>query len=86
MSFNPDPSKSAVEVYFSQSANHTNVPSLVFNGSVVPSHQFQRHLGLFLDSKLTYSHHLSEKISKANKVIAVIKRLRFSLPRHTLLD
>ena len=37
MSFNPDPSKSAIEVYFSQTTSHANVPPLVFNGTVVQS-------------------------------------------------
>ena len=86
MSFNPDPAKSAVEVYFSHKTEHADVPPLMFNGAIISSRPFQRHLGLFLDSKLTFNHHLSEKITKVNKVIAIIKRLRFSLPRHTLLD
>ena len=34
---------------------------------------FQKHIGLFQDKKLTFHHHLNEKISKANKGIGLIK-------------
>ena len=85
MSFNPDPSKSAVEVYFSQRSEVQNIPPLLFADSVVANQPFQKHLGLVLDSKLSFVRHLSEKVSKANKLIGVIKRLRTVLPRHVLL-
>ena len=86
MSFNPDPNKQATEVIFSRKRKTTNHPSLYFNGSPVASAPFHKHLGLILDEKLTFGCHLSEKISKANKGIGLIKRLYFHLPRKSLLS
>lgn len=86
MSFNPDPSKSAVEVYFSKKTAPVLVPPILFNGQVVATHDFQKHIGLLLDKKLSFTNHLDEKISKVNKIIGLIKRLRFLLPRRTLMD
>ena len=41
---------------------------------------------MFLDEKLTFAHHLNEKISKANRGIGLIKRLYSYLPRKSLLN
>ena len=41
---------------------------------------------MILDSKLNFKCHLSEKISKANKGIGIIKRLYNFLPRATLIN
>ena len=40
---------------------------------------------MYLDVKLNFSHHLTEKIGKANKDIGVIKKLHNVLPRRVLL-
>ena len=45
----------------------------------------QKHLGIHLDEKLNFIHHIKEKISKANKGIGVIKKLNNTLPRKALL-
>ena len=82
MSFNPDPNKQATEVILSRKRKTTNHPSLYFNASAA----FHKHLGLILDEKLTFRYHLSEKISKTNKGIGLIKRLYFHLPRKSLLS
>ena len=86
MSFNPDPSKQAVEVLFSQKTSIIQHPVLTFNNDVVCSKDSQKHLGMVLDKKLTFSHHLREKISKANKGIGLITRLYKYLPRKTLIN
>ena len=69
MLFNPDPSKQAIEVLFSRSATHILHPVLTFNDNVICSKDSHKHLGMVLDKKLTFGHHLKEKISKANKGI-----------------
>ena len=86
MAFNPDPNKQATEVIFSHKINTVNHPTLYFNASPVTTAPFQKHLGLFLDEKLNFGHHLNEKISKANKIIGLIKRLHYHLPRKSLLN
>ena len=67
MSFNPDPSKQAVEVYFSRRLLPANVPVLSFNNNNIVTSDFQNHLGLTLDKKLSFNHHLEEKIKKGQK-------------------
>ena len=85
MAFNPDPNKQATEVIFSRKRKPVNHPILYFNNSPVTVAPFQKHLGLILDEKLTFGHHLNEKISKANKGIGLIKRLHSFLPQKFLL-
>ena len=34
-----------------------------------------KHLGIVIDKKLTFGHHLKENISNANKIIGLITRL-----------
>ena len=47
--------------------------------------QPRKHLGMNLDEKLNFGHHITEKIAKANKGIGVIKKLHNVLPRRALL-
>ena len=82
--FNPDPYKQAVEIIFSTKLITTKPPILTFNNSIVSSKESHKHLGMILDKKLSFDHHLREKIAKANKGIGLIKRLYNFLPRLTL--
>ena len=84
MKFNPDLNKQATELLFSCKKNSPNHPSLFFNESVVPKVNEQKHLGLILDSKLSFERHVNEKIMKAKKGIGIIKYLSKSLPIKTL--
>ena len=61
-----------------------NHPSLFFNESVVPTVFEQKHLGLTLDSKLSFESHVNEKIIKAKKDIGIIKYLSKFFPFKTL--
>ncbi len=85
MSFNPDPTKQAVEVYFSCRFNPANAPVISFNNNDIIASEHQKHLGLILDSKLSFNRHLDEKTKKANKGIGLINRLRKHVPRKSLL-
>ena len=85
MSFNPDPSKQAKEITFSTKRSNTQLTVLIFNNSIISPSDSHKHLGMILDSKLNFKCHLSEKISKANKGIGIIKRLYNFLPRATLV-
>ena len=60
-------------------------PTLYFNQLPAASEPFQKHLGLTLDRRLKFDHHLNDKISKATKGIGLIKRLYHYLPRKSLL-
>ena len=75
MEFNPDPTKQAVEILFSQKKKELHHPPLNFNGSVVSKVDFHKHLGLILDSKLIFNNHINEKIKATTKAIGILKYL-----------
>ena len=72
MEFNPYPTKQATEVLFSCKLNCPNHPQLIFNGSAGAKANEQKHLGLILDSRLSFEKHLSEKIIKAKKNVGLL--------------
>ena len=84
MAFNPDPTKQAVEVLFSQKNNEIYHPPLYFNNSVVLRVDSHKHLGLTLDSKLTFLNHVNEKIKATTKAVGILRYLRKYLPLNTL--
>ena len=58
MNFNPDPSKHAQELLVSQKISSKPYPSLYFNDNPVHQVQIQKHLGLFLDQKLSFDEYI----------------------------
>ena len=84
LEFNPDPLKQTTEVLFSCKKNIFNHPQIFFNGIVVAKVKEQKHLGLILESNLSFSKHLSEKIKKAKQNLGIIKHLSKFLPLKTL--
>ncbi len=84
MSFNPDPSKQAVQLIFSRKRAPLNHPQIHFNDIQVSSVNEHKHLGLILDKKLTFSSHIKDLLGKANKGIGMIKLLSRYLPRPSL--
>ena len=85
MIFNPDLLKNAQEVIFSRKTNKISQPTTTFNTVPVACTPCQKHLGLYLDEKLNFSHHINVKISKANKGIGIITRFLHILPRKALI-
>ena len=67
MIFNSDASKQAQEIIFSRKENASNHATVNFNNVPVIRDNIQKHLGLFLDSKLSFFDHINEKIKKATK-------------------
>ena len=84
LEFNPDPNKQATEVLFSCKISNPSHPQIMFNGTVVSKRNEHKHLGLLLDSSLSFKKHLNEKIIKAKKNLGIIKHLSIYLPRKTL--
>ena len=64
LEFNPDPTKQATEVLFSCKKSCPNHPQIMFNGTVVAKMNEQKHLGLILDSSLSFKKYLNEKNHK----------------------
>ena len=58
MSFNPDPKKQAQEVIFSRKSKPMSHPSPVFNNSNVTQTTSQKHLGIILETRLSFEKHL----------------------------
>ena len=75
MSFGSDISKQAQENVFSKKNIDVSHPPPYFNKTPVVVCSYQKHLGVFLDKKLTFQHHIKEKIAKLSKGIGFIKRL-----------
>ena len=75
MSFNPDPTKQAVQLLFTQKSKQIVRPKIYFNDIEVKTVNDHKHLGLILDSKLSFISHIHEKISKAHKELGIIKSL-----------
>ena len=84
MSFNPDPNKQAIELLFSRKINSPYHPSLYFNNQEVRHATDHKHLGLILDTKLTFNKHISRKISIAREGIEIIKYMSSYAPKRTL--
>ena len=85
MCFNLDRSKQAQEVIFSRKTSIQSHPVLTFDNSPVTKTTHHKHLGLILDEKLNFKEHLKEKMSKAYKGIAALRKLQNIIPRNSLL-
>ncbi len=55
-----------------------------FNNTPVKKVDEHKHLGLFLDSKLSFAAHIKAAITKTRRGIGLLKYLSKYLPRHTL--
>ena len=85
MLFNPGITKQAQEVIFSRKNTKNDHPIVYFNEAPVAHTTCQKHLRMHLDEKLNFSHHVKEKITKANKRMGLIRKLAYVLPRQSLL-
>ena len=85
MSFNPDRSKQAQEVVFSRKLKNVSHSPLVFNNANVSSCKSQKHLGILLDSKLTFEEHYKTILSKTSRTIGLLRKLQSLLPRTALI-
>ena len=84
MQFHPDPTKQANEVIFSQkiSSNNLSHPPIKFDKIEISEKTYQKHLGILLDSKLSFNAHIDQKIKKCNIIIGLIRRFLTTLPQN----
>ena len=85
MNFNPDPTKQAEEVIFSSKTKKLPHPPLVFYNANVIQSIYQKHLGIVLDSKLTFENHLNMVTTEINEAIGLLRKLQNLLPRTALI-
>ena len=85
MLFDPDINKQATEAYFSQMRETFLSQLIIFNSNNVLTSPNQKHLGLALDSKLSFIEHITQKIKKCNRMIGLMKRVSLILSRKKLL-
>ena len=85
MLFNPDPSKPAQEILFSRKKQVQIHTAISLNNIQIERAPYQKYLGLILDEKLNFTQHIVNAISKVNKGISIIKKLRYSLPQKPLI-
>ena len=83
--FNPDRTKQVEEVVFSRKTIKIIDPTLYFNNATVKLTRTQKHLGLQLDSKLSFNEHTNSKISKVTKDIGLLRKLQHILRRCLLI-
>ena len=86
MSFNPAPTKMTQEVLFSRKKSKFIHLSLIFNRQDSSHSESHKHFGLVFDSKLNFDMHLKRKFSIINNGIALLRKLRHSIPRTSLLS
>ena len=62
--------------YFQEKNKSKSYDHLSVNNVHVERSSYQKHLGIILDEKLNFNKHIDSAISKVNKGISVIKKLR----------
>ena len=85
MLINPDTNKFAQEVLFSRKKKTQNHPNVSLNIIQVERVSHQKHLCIILDEKRSFKERIDSTILKVNKSIALLKTLRYSLPRKSLI-
>ena len=79
MIFNPDLTKQAIEIIFSRKQNKSNPPMLTFNNIPVKRDIETKHLGMVLDSKLSFHTHLTGtngKLPTARQGLGLLRQLK----------
>ena len=83
--FNPDLNNKRKRLFFSRKTRKTSQPPLTFNNNSVKQVQFQKHLGIYLDSILDFRKHLQNMFNRINKTISLLCKLKNNLPRAPLI-
>ena len=84
MSFNPGPQKKHVELPFSKKRDDADNSVPFCNDVPITKVNEHKHLGIILDTKLSFSADIKFIISKMRKGIGMLKYLSNYLPRKTL--
>ena len=80
MKFNPDAIKPAQEIIFSKKVSKPFHQDICFNNNLVKSTTVPKHLGMILDSKLSFEEHLQSVLANVNNTIGLISQFCPHLP------
>ena len=80
MNFNHDPGKQAQKVIFSRKLQKGNHNHVCFNHNSVKQVSYQKHIGIYLNTKLNFQEHVNNIISNVNKTIRLWRKLQAFLP------
>ena len=69
MSFNPDPQKQAIELLLSKKRHKIDHPDIFFNNIPVKKVEEHKHLGIILDSKLSFSSHIRSAFLRQERAL-----------------
>ena len=58
---------------------------MYFSNNPVSSTSVHKHLGMLLDDKLSYEHHLKFVLDKVKKAIGLLRKFQQILPRQSLI-
>ena len=83
--FNPDPGKQAQEIIFSMKKMKESHPNMYFNNIPVSSTSLYKHIGLLVDDKLSYEHHLKFVVNKVKKTINLLRKFQQNFRRQSLI-
>ena len=69
MNFSHDPGKEAQKVISSRKLQNENHNQVYFNQNSAKQVSSQKHIGIYLNTKLNFQEHVNNIISKVNKTI-----------------
>ena len=81
MTFNPSKTEAML---FSFSFSQNDVPKQIFENTLITFVDNHKHLGMTLNNKIRWHDHVQSIIKSANKVICVMRRLKFTFSRAAL--
>ena len=81
MNFNPDPNKQVQETIFRRKKTASLHPVVHLDNRPVKSTKIHKHLGMMLDSNLSYEHHIKSILA----TIGLLCKFQLILPRHSLI-
>ena len=85
MNFNPDSSKQAQKIIFSRKIQKTNNNPVYFNHNSVQQVLSQKHVEMYLDTKLDFQEHLHNVLSEVNKTIGLLHKFQAFLLHQSLV-
>ena len=84
-SFNPDHTKQVREIIFSCKTSKRNHPTLMFNNNIVNLTTIHTHLGMTIDSKLSFDEHLKSVLKKISETVDLLRKFQGILPRTSII-